>query len=124
MKEQVNTAARRARVAAATLAVTPRAGKDAALHAMADALVAGTDPIVAANALDVEAARAAGTGENVIDRLRLDPARVAAFADGLRDIAALPDPVGEVVRGATLANGLRMQQIRVPMGVIGKIGRA
>ncbi|KRC66694.1 gamma-glutamyl phosphate reductase [Aeromicrobium sp. Root236] len=121
MKEQVHTAARRARVAAATLAVTPRAGKDAALHAMADALVAGTAPIVAANDLDVEAARAAGTGENVIDRLRLDPARVAAFADGLRDIAALPDPVGEVVRGATLANGLRMQQIRVPMGVIGMI---
>ncbi len=121
MKEQVHAAARRARVAAATLALTPRSGKDTALSAMADALVAGTDTIVAANELDVETARAGGTEENVIDRLRLDPARVAAFADGLRDIAALPDPVGEVVRGSTLPNGLRMQQIRVPMGVIGMI---
>ncbi len=121
MKDQVHAAARRARVAAATLAMTPRSGKDAALIAMADALVAGTDTIVAANELDVETARAGGTEENVIDRLRLDPSRVAAFADGLRDIAALPDPVGEVVRGSTLPNGLRMQQIRVPMGVIGMI---
>jgi glutamate-5-semialdehyde dehydrogenase len=121
MKEQVHAAARAARTAAATLAVTTRAGKDAALHAMADALVAGTDAIVAANLLDVETARAAGTGEHVIDRLRLDADRIAAVADGLRDIAALPDPVGEVVRGSTLPNGLRMQQIRVPMGVIGMI---
>src|SRR5215207_5588536 len=121
MKEQVHAAARRARAAAGTLAVTTRADKDAALHAMADALVAGTGTILAANSADVEAARAAGTGDNVIDRLRLDPTRVAAFADGLRDIAALPDPVGEVVRGSTLPNGLRMQQIRVPMGVIGMI---
>jgi glutamate-5-semialdehyde dehydrogenase len=121
MKELVHAAARRARTAAATLAVTTRADKDAALHAMADALVAATDTIVAANDTDVEAARAAGTGENVIDRLRLDQARVASFAQGLRDVAALPDPVGEVVRGSTLPNGLRMQQVRVPMGVIGMI---
>ena len=121
MKELVHDAARRARTAAATLAVTTRADKDAALHAMADALVAATDTIVAANDLDVETARAAGTGENVVDRLRLDASRVAAFAQGLRDVAGLPDPVGEIVRGSTLANGLRMQQIRVPMGVIGMI---
>jgi glutamate-5-semialdehyde dehydrogenase len=121
VKELVHDAARRARVAAGTLAVTSRAGKDAALLEMADALVAGTDAIVAANDLDVEAARAGGTEENVIDRLRLDPARVASFAAGVRDVAGLPDPVGEVVRGATLANGLRMQQVRVPMGVIGMI---
>ena len=121
MKDQVHAAARRARTAAATLAVTHRADKDAALHAMADALVAGTPAIVAANDLDVESARAAGTGENVVDRLRLDAGRVAAFAQGLRDVAALPDPVGEVVRGSTLPNGLRMQQVRVPMGVIGMI---
>lgn len=121
MKEQVHAAARRARIAAGTLAVTTRADKDAALHAMAEALVAGTDAIVSANDLDVETARAGGTEEHVIDRLRLDPGRVTAFADGLRDIAVLPDPVGEVVRGSTLPNGLRMQQIRVPMGVIGMI---
>jgi len=121
MKDLVHAAARRARTAAATLAVTTRADKDAALLAMADALVAGTPAILDANAVDVETARSAGTGENVIDRLRLDADRVAAFAQGLRDIAGLPDPVGEVVRGSTLPNGLRMQQIRVPMGVIGMI---
>lgn len=113
--------ARRARVAARTLALEPRSRKDAALHAMADALVAATDRIVAANAEDVEAARAEGTPENVVDRLLLDTDRVAAFAQGVRDVAALPDPVGEVVRGSTLPNGLRLEQVRVPMGVIGMI---
>jgi glutamate-5-semialdehyde dehydrogenase len=88
---------------------------------MADALVAGTASIVAANDVDVRLAREAATSENVGDRLRLDADRVAAFAQGLRDVAALPDPVGEVVRGSTLPNGLRMQQVRVPMGVIGMI---
>ncbi len=121
VKQQVHDAARRARTAAATLALTPRAAKDQTLHAVADALVAAAAPIIAANSEDVAAARAAGTGENVIDRLRLDEARVRAFADGVRDIAALPDPVGEVVRGSTLPNGLQLQQIRVPMGVIGMI---
>ncbi len=121
MKDQVHAAARRAREAARVLALASRAKKDAALLAAADALVAATERIVEANALDVEAARAEGTPENVVDRLLLDPTRVAAFAQGVRDVAALPDPVGEVVRGSTLANGLRMQQIRVPMGVIGMI---
>lgn len=121
MKELVHAAARAARVAAASLAVTTRADKDAALLAMADALVAATDTIVDANSIDVDAAREAGIDEHVIDRLRLDADRIAAFAGGLRDIAALPDPVGEIVRGSTLPNGLRMQQIRVPMGVIGMI---
>lgn len=121
MIEQVHAAARRARVAAADLASATRAEKDAALHAIADALVDGTKTIVEANIVDVDAARAAGTPENVIDRLRLDADRVAAFADGVRDIAALPDPIGEIVRGTTLPNGLRMQQVRVPMGVIGMI---
>ncbi len=88
---------------------------------MADALVAGTAAILAANGVDVDAARDRRHGENVIDRLRLDADRVAAFARALRDIAALPDPVGEVVRGSTLPNGLQLQQVRVPMGVIGMI---
>lgn len=117
----VHDLATRAREAARELATATRADKDAALHAMADDLVAATDRIVAANALDVDAARAAGTGEHVVDRLLLDAGRVQAFADGVRDIAGLPDPIGEVVRGSTLPNGLRMEQIRVPMGVIGMI---
>ena len=121
MIEQVHDAARRARVAAAALAMATRAEKDAALHTIADALIAGTQAIVEANSLDVEAARAAGTPENVIDRLQLDADRVEAFADGVRDIAGLPDPIGEIVRGTTLPNGLRMQQVRVPMGVIAMI---
>jgi len=124
MKQQVHDAARRARAAAAILALTPRAGKDAALIAMAEALLAHTDELLAANALDVAAAREAGIEENIIDRLSLDAGRVATIAQGTRDVAALPDPVGEVVRGSTLPNGLQLRQIRVPMGVIGMIYEA
>ena len=121
MKQQVHEAARRAGIAARVLAPLSRAAKDAALLAAADALEAATDRILAANARDVETARSGGTPEHVIDRLALDAERVAAFAQGLRDVAALPDPVGEIVRGSTLPNGLRMQQVRVPIGVIGII---
>ena len=121
MRDHVHQAARAARVAAGVLATTPRSVKDAALLAAADALVAATDRILAANALDVDAARAGGTPEHVIDRLALDGDRVAAFAQGVCELAALADPVGEIVRGSTLANGLRMQQVRVPIGVIGMI---
>ncbi|OUZ06362.1 glutamate-5-semialdehyde dehydrogenase [Aeromicrobium sp. PE09-221] len=121
MRQLVHDAARRARSAATVLAQASTAEKDAALIAIADALVASTGEIVAANALDVAAARDEGTPENVVDRLALDADRVAAFADGVRQVAALPDPVGEVVRGSSLANGLELRQIRVPMGVIGMI---
>jgi glutamate-5-semialdehyde dehydrogenase len=121
MKQQVHDAARRARIAAASLATATRADKDAGLRAMADALEAASATILEANAVDIDSARAAGTGDNVIDRLALDESRIKAFSDGLRDIAALPDPIGEVVRGSTLPNGLQLQQIRVPMGVIGMI---
>lgn len=121
MKDIVHQAARAARFASRTLALASRQDKDAALIAAADALVDATEAIVAANATDVEIARAEGTPENVIDRLMLDADRVAAFAQGVRDIAGLPDPIGEVVRGSTLPNGLQLQQIRVPMGVIGMI---
>jgi glutamate-5-semialdehyde dehydrogenase len=113
--------AARAREAAHVLALASRATKDAALTAMADALVAATDEVLAANAGDLDAARESGTPEAMLDRLRLDAARVAAMADGLRDVAALPDPVGEVVRGSTLANGLELRQVRVPFGVVGMI---
>ncbi|MGQ0630698.1 MAG: glutamate-5-semialdehyde dehydrogenase [Sporichthyaceae bacterium] len=116
--------ARRARVAATDLQVRSRADKDAALLAMADALVAATGAVLAANADDVARAEAAGTPAAMIDRLRLDTGRIKAMATGLRDVAGLPDPVGEVVRGSTLANGLELRQVRVPFGVVGIIYEA
>lgn len=116
--------ARRARVASYVLAEASRAAKDAALHAMAAALRANTDAIVAANAKDVAAAREAGTPESTVDRLALDPARVDAMAAGLEQLAGLNDPVGEVVRGYTLPNGLELRQVRVPFGVVGIIYEA
>ncbi|MFC6286660.1 glutamate-5-semialdehyde dehydrogenase [Nocardioides sp. GCM10027113] len=120
----VISAAERARAASHGLAVATRAAKDAALHAMADALVAATADVLAANAEDLARAEEAGTPANILDRLRLDEARVAAMAQGLRDVAGLPDPVGEVVRGSTLANGLELRQVRVPFGVVGMIYEA
>ncbi|WP_144682364.1 glutamate-5-semialdehyde dehydrogenase [Cellulosimicrobium sp. TH-20] len=120
----VEDVARRAKVASRTLATATRATKDAALLALADALVAATDEIVAANAVDLERERANGMSEGLLDRLALDAPRVAAIADALRALAGLPDPVGEVVRGSTLPNGLRLRQLRVPMGVVGMIYEA
>jgi glutamate-5-semialdehyde dehydrogenase len=116
--------ARRARIAATALALATRGTKDQALQAMAHELVAATADILAANARDVSAAREAGTPDAIIDRLRLDDARVRAMADGLREVAGLPDPVGEVLRGSTLANGLELRQVRVPFGVVGIIYEA
>jgi len=116
--------ATRARAAAIETALLTRAAKDLALHAMADALDARCAEVLAANAADVERARADGTSESMIDRLALTGPRVAAMAAGLRDVAGLPDPVGEVVRGATLANGLELRQVRVPFGVVGIIYEA
>ncbi|GGN63510.1 gamma-glutamyl phosphate reductase [Streptomyces kronopolitis] len=116
--------ARRAREAAAVLAPLPRTARDAALLAIADALVERTGAIVAANAEDVAAAREAGTAESVVDRLTLTPERIAAIAADVRQVVALPDPVGEVVRGSTLPNGLDLRQVRVPLGVIGIIYEA
>ena len=110
-----------ARVAGIELAAATRAEKDAALLLMADRLVERTEDIVAANAVDVENGRTGGLSEAMIDRLTLTAERVAAMADGLRQLAALPDPVGDVVRGSTLANGLELRQVRVPFGVVGII---
>ncbi|MGO4256752.1 glutamate-5-semialdehyde dehydrogenase [Marmoricola sp. RAF53] len=124
MSDQIAAAARRARVAASELAVASRAVKDAALEAMAQALLDHTDQVLAANAEDVAAAESAGTPTHMIDRLRLDAARVAGMAQGLRDVAGLPDPVGEVHRGSTLANGLELRQVAVPFGVVGVIYEA
>jgi glutamate-5-semialdehyde dehydrogenase len=121
MDTDVAELARRARVASRDLALATRAVKDAALHAMADALDRRTDEVLAANAVDVRRAEEADTPDHLVDRLRLDRTRVTVMADGLRDLARLPDPVGEVVRGSTLANGLELRQLRVPFGVVGMI---
>ncbi|RYV50234.1 glutamate-5-semialdehyde dehydrogenase [Pengzhenrongella frigida] len=124
VRDAVLDVARRAKVAARTLATATRGTKDAALLALADALVAATDEIVAANTQDVERGRASGTSPGLLDRLTLTPDRIVAIAAALRELAALPDPVGEVVRGSTLPNGLRLRQVRVPMGVVGMIYEA
>ncbi len=116
--------ARRARRAATELALATRAAKDATLEAMAEALLADEDAILAANTADIEVAATGGTPEHLLDRLRLDGARLASMAQGLRDVAGLPDPVGEVLRGSTLANGLQLRQVRVPFGVVGIIYEA
>ena len=116
--DEVHRTARRAREAAAALAPLTRAVKDDALRAMADALVAHTPAVLSANRADVEGGRTAGLSEAMLDRLTLTAERIAAMAQGLRDVATLPDPVGEVVRGFTLPNGLSVEQRRVPLGVV------
>lgn len=123
-REAVHAAARRARVASRRLALLTTAQKDAALHAAADAVLAASDAVLAANAEDIETARAAGTEESLLDRLRLTQARVEGIAAGLRQVAGLPDPIGEVVRGSTLPNGLEIRQMRVPLGVVGMVYEA
>src|SRR5829696_3744364 len=114
----------RAREASVVLASATRATKDAALHAMADALAKAETAVLDANAGDIARAEQDGTGEALIDRLRLTPERVAGMVDGLRQLAGVPDPVGDVVRGWTNANGVQVRQIRVPLGVVGIIYEA
>ncbi len=123
-RDAVLDVARRARAASTVLAPATRATKDTAIVAMADALDARLDEVVAANAGDVGRAVAAGTAPGLVDRLTLTRERIAAIADALRDVAKLPDPVGEVIRGFTLPNGLEVRQVRVPMGVVGIIYEA
>src|SRR5262245_52191103 len=124
VEAEVREAAERAREASHALALATRAQKDAALEAMADALLADAQAITTANNQDVHHAEKAGTPGNIIDRLRLGRDRIEGMAQGLREVAALPDPVGEVVRGSTLANGLELRQVRVPFGVVGIIYEA
>ncbi|MGW8383460.1 glutamate-5-semialdehyde dehydrogenase [Streptomyces albidoflavus] len=120
----VTLAGRRAQEAAADLAALPRAVKDDALRAVADALQARSEEIVAANAGDVRRAEEAGIAASVVDRLTLTADRVRAIAADVRHIVTLPDPVGEVVRGSTLPNGIDLRQVRVPLGVVGIIYEA
>jgi glutamate-5-semialdehyde dehydrogenase len=122
VESAVRDVAARAREAAHALAVATRAQKDAALHAMADGLA--ESDVLAANAEDVRRAEESGTPINIVDRLRLDRDRLAQMVQGLRDVARLADPVGEVVRGSVLANGLELRQLRVPFGVVGMIYEA
>jgi len=113
--------AQRARIASTKLATASRAVKDTALLAIAAALVARVDEVLSANKVDVDAAAASGATDSYIDRLRLDARRVEAIAADVVKTAGLPDPVGEVLRGGVLANGLELRQIRVPLGVVGII---
>ena len=108
----------RARAAARRLALVPTVDKDTALLGAAELLVARVDDILAANAEDVARAEGAGTSATVVDRLRLDTGRVASMATGLRQVAALADPVGQVVEGWVRPNGLRIAKVRVPLGVV------
>jgi glutamate-5-semialdehyde dehydrogenase len=120
----VQEQAEKARTAALTLSSATRATKDAALIAMADSLGKSETAILEANQRDVATAEANGTSAALIDRLRLTPDRIAGMVEGLRELAALPDPVGDVVRGWTNANGVQVRQVRVPFGVVGIIYEA
>ncbi|WP_018155652.1 glutamate-5-semialdehyde dehydrogenase [Demetria terragena] len=122
--DRVRTAALAARTASRELALLPRADKDRALEVLANAVKSASERILAANSEDITRGEAGGLRANLVDRLRLTPDRVDAVAEALRSLAALPDPVGEIVRGSTLANGLEITQVQVPMGVVGMIYEA
>lgn len=122
--ELVKAKAQAAKQAAAKLAVTSTAVKNAALLAMAAALEAQQSEILAANERDMTAAAAKGMKSSILDRLKLTAERISGMADGLRQVAGLADPVGNVIDGKTLPNGLHITKIRVPLGVIGIIYEA
>jgi glutamate-5-semialdehyde dehydrogenase len=115
---------RRAHEAARRLAAAPTGVKNAALHALADALAERLGEILAANERDLHEGVQAGLGDALLDRLRLDEQRVLAIAQAVRDVGSLPDPVGEVVEGRRLPNGLQLSKVRVPLGVIAVVYEA
>ncbi|WP_024355750.1 glutamate-5-semialdehyde dehydrogenase [Leucobacter chironomi] len=114
----------RARAASKRLATVTTTQKNAALEAIAVELESSVDEVVAANALDLERGAENGIGQGLLDRLRLDAERLRGLAAAVREVIALPDPVGQVVRGSTLANGIAISQVRVPFGVVGAIYEA
>lgn len=114
----------RAQIAARSIALLTDSEKAAALHAIADAIIAASDDIVAANADDLSRGADAGLSAGLIDRLRLDTSRVDALAAAVRDVAALPDPVGRVLDRRTIAGGVELTKVSVPFGVIGSIYEA
>ena len=120
----VTATARSARVAQRSLARAPRAVKDAALEAMAHSLTEHTEAILAANAADLERGRESGMKSGLLDRLALDTDRLSDIAGALREVAALPDPVGQIIDGSVMPNGLRVRRVRVPLGVVGMIYEA
>ncbi|QKD01279.1 glutamate-5-semialdehyde dehydrogenase [Mesorhizobium loti] len=111
----------RARAAARPLAVATTAAKNTALRAMADAIVARAQAILDANAIDVSNGQESGLSGSFMDRLKLNPARIRAMADGIREIAELKDPVGDVIAAWERPNGLQIERVRTPLGVIGVI---
>ncbi|EFK54712.1 glutamate-5-semialdehyde dehydrogenase [Corynebacterium genitalium ATCC 33030] len=123
-RDDVLAKARAAKAVAPRLATLPTPEKDALLHAAADELIARTDDILAANQRDIEAGREEGLDEALIDRLALSAERIEGIASGLRQVAGLKDPVGEVLRGGIMPNGITMKQVRVPLGVMGMVYEA
>ena len=122
--ELVKAKAAAAKKAAGKLAITSTAIKNKAMLAMAQALLDKQEEILAANAIDMENAAAKGIKASMLDRLKLTPERIGGMAEGLEQVAALPDPVGNIVGGSRLANGLTVTKVRVPLGVIGIIYEA
>lgn len=110
--------------AAKSLAITTTAKKNEALEAIATQLIKDSDAIIAANEIDRRRGLDQGMSDHLLDRLMLDSARIEALAAAVRDVINLPDPVGEVIRGSSLENGLRISQVRVPFGVVGAIYEA
>ncbi len=124
MEDHIIAIAKRSRIASRVLATAPSGHKNKALHAMADALLEHSPEILDANSWDLERGVENGLTAGLLDRLELTPERIRGIADALRDLAGLPDPIGEIVRGSTLPNGIRLREQRVPMGVVGMIYEA
>ena len=119
--QQIEELGKKARAAARVLALSSKDQKNAALMAMADALEASGEDILAANGRDLAAATGYGLNAAAVDRLKLDAARIRAMAEGVRQVASLPDPCGEIIRQWTRPNGITITKIRVPIGVVGII---
>lgn len=123
-RAEVLSKARAAKDVAPVVGTLPTSAKNEVLLAAAKELVARTEEIIAENQRDIEAGREAGLTDSLIDRLALDADRVEGIAGGLRQVASLEDPVGEVLRGSVMPNGIKMKQVRVPLGVMGMVYEA